>query len=57
MFKPRGRDKPYPYELGVDEFVLEGVGGRFGFYLDGDGSVVIAVQDLGDPVKDIAHAP
>ncbi len=55
-----GRDKPSPYgfgELGVDVFVLKGVGGRFGLELDGEGGFEIAVQDLGDPVEDVAHAP
>ena len=41
----------------MDVFVLEGGGGRFGIDLDGEGDVVIAVKDLGNPVEDVLHAP
>jgi len=41
----------------VDEFVLKGGGGKFGINLDGEDDVVVAVQDLGDDVEDVLHAP
>ena len=41
----------------MDVFVLEGGGGRFGIDLDGEGGVVVAVQDLTYDVEDVAHAP
>jgi len=41
----------------VDVFVLEGGGGKFGINLDGEDDVVVAVQDFGDDVEDVLHAP
>ncbi len=41
----------------MDIFVLKGVGGRFGIDLDGEGDVVVAMQDLADEVEDVLHAP
>ncbi len=38
----------------MDKFVSERGGGGFGVDLDGEGDVVVAVQDLGDPVEDVA---
>ena len=58
--KLRGRDKPSPYgfgEFGLDEFVLEGGGGRFRVNLDGEGDFIFAAQDLGDPVDQVLHMP
>ena len=46
----------------MDEFGLKGGGGQgrdkpSPYDLDGEGDVVVAVEDLGNPIEDVAHAP
>jgi hypothetical protein len=41
----------------MDQTILEGFRMRFRVNLDGKGDFIFAVQDLGDPVEDVAYAP